>query len=44
MSDTDEPVPFEVYRDGVWLHGTKADLPIGAILSRGGPRTSRTAG
>lgn len=27
MSDAGEPVPFEVFREGVYLHGTKADRP-----------------
>jgi rifampin ADP-ribosylating transferase len=30
-----EPVPFEVYGDGVYLHGTKADLAVGALLVPG---------
>ena len=30
-----EPVPFEVYEDGVYLHGTKADLEIGELLVPG---------
>lgn len=29
------PVPFEVYRKGVYLHGTKADLAIGDLLVPG---------
>jgi rifampin ADP-ribosylating transferase len=29
------PVPFEVYEAGVYLHGTKADLTIGALLAPG---------
>lgn len=29
------PVPFEVYRPGVYLHGTKADLAIGELLTPG---------
>jgi rifampin ADP-ribosylating transferase len=33
-----EPVPFEVYRPGVFLHGTKADLAPGDLLVPG--RTS----
>lgn len=32
MSATKEPVPFEVYRVGVYLHGTKADLAVGELL------------
>ena len=35
MSATGEPVPFEVYRAGVYLHGTKADLAVGAMLVPG---------
>lgn len=30
-----EPVPFEVYEPGVYLHGTKADLAVGEMLSSG---------
>jgi len=30
-----EPVPFEVFRPGVFLHGTKADLAPGALLAPG---------
>jgi rifampin ADP-ribosylating transferase len=30
-----EPVPFEVYEAGVYLHGTKADLDVGAMLVSG---------
>ncbi|MEU8760107.1 NAD(+)--rifampin ADP-ribosyltransferase [Streptomyces sp. NPDC048659] len=30
-----EPVPFEVYEAGVFLHGTKADLAPGDLLSAG---------
>lgn len=30
-----EPVPFEVYRAGVYLHGTKADLAVGEMLVPG---------
>jgi rifampin ADP-ribosylating transferase len=30
-----EPVPFEVYEAGVYLHGTKANLAIGEILAPG---------
>ncbi|MFL6106010.1 MAG: NAD(+)--rifampin ADP-ribosyltransferase [Marmoricola sp.] len=29
------PVPFEVYEEGVYLHGTKADLTIGDLLVPG---------
>src|SRR3954453_5341647 len=35
MSVSGEPVPFEVYRDGVYLHGTKADLAEGDLLVPG---------
>jgi rifampin ADP-ribosylating transferase len=35
MNATREPVPFEVYEAGVYLHGTKADLPVGAMLEPG---------
>ena len=35
MSATREPVPFEVYEDGVYLHGTKADLAVGDLLTPG---------
>jgi rifampin ADP-ribosylating transferase len=35
MSEPTEPVPFEVYRDGVFLHGTKADLTEGELLVAG---------
>ena len=30
-----EPVPFEVYEPGVYLHGTKADLTVGQLLVPG---------
>ena len=30
-----EPVPFEVFEDGVYLHGTKADLAVGDLLVAG---------
>jgi rifampin ADP-ribosylating transferase len=30
-----EPVPFEVYEPGVYLHGTKADLAVGEMLVSG---------
>jgi rifampin ADP-ribosylating transferase len=30
-----EPVPFEVYEPGVYLHGTKADLAVGEFLIAG---------
>lgn len=32
MSTTSDPVPFEVYKAGVYLHGTKADLAVGEML------------
>ena len=35
MSDSREPVPFEVYEEGVYLHGTKADLAVGNLLAPG---------
>ncbi len=35
MSVTREPVPFEVYEAGVYLHGTKADLAVGEMLVPG---------
>jgi rifampin ADP-ribosylating transferase len=35
VSDAREPVPFEVYEDGVYLHGTKADLTVGDLLVPG---------
>jgi rifampin ADP-ribosylating transferase len=35
MTTTGAPVPFEVYRPGVYLHGTKADLAIGELLVPG---------
>lgn len=30
-----EPVPFEVYEPGVYLHGTKAGLEVGDLLVAG---------
>jgi len=30
-----EPVPFEVFELGVYLHGTKADLAVGDVLVSG---------
>jgi rifampin ADP-ribosylating transferase len=30
-----EPVPFEVYEPGVYLHGTKAELAVGEMLVPG---------
>jgi rifampin ADP-ribosylating transferase len=35
MSAAREPVPFEVYEAGVYLHGTKADLAVGDLLVPG---------
>ena len=35
MSATREPVPFEVYEPGVYLHGTKANLAVGEMLVAG---------
>lgn len=35
MNETVEPVPFEVYQTGVYLHGTKADLAVGEVLTPG---------
>jgi rifampin ADP-ribosylating transferase len=35
MGATREPVPFEVYEAGVFLHGTKADLAVGELLMAG---------
>ena len=35
MSALREPVPFEVYAAGVYLHGTKADLAVGDLLVPG---------
>src|SRR4051812_49093796 len=35
MSLSREPVPFEVYEPGVYLHGTKADLAVGDLLTAG---------
>ena len=44
MSTTGEPVPFEVYEPGVYLHGTKADLAVGDCWCLAASRTSRPAG
>ena len=30
-----EPVPFELYEPGVYLHGTKSDLAVGEVLVPG---------
>jgi rifampin ADP-ribosylating transferase len=35
MSVAREPVPFEVYEAGVYLHGTKADLAVADMLVPG---------
>src|SRR5262245_50284154 len=35
MSAGREPVPFDVYAVGVYLHGTKADLAVGELLVSG---------
>jgi len=35
MSVMGEPVPFEVYESGVYLHGTKAVLAVGEMLVPG---------
>jgi rifampin ADP-ribosylating transferase len=35
MSASREPVPFEVYEEGVYLHGTKAELAVGDLLAPG---------
>ena len=35
MSGAKKPVPFEIYEDGVYLHGTKADLGAGDMLVPG---------
>ncbi len=35
MSASSEPVPFQVYEAGVYLHGTKADLAVGDLLVPG---------
>ena len=35
MSDEHDPVPFEVYEPGVYLHGTKAALAVGEMLNPG---------
>src|ERR1041384_6011415 len=39
MSSTGEPVAFEVYETGVYLHGTKASLATGVLLEPGGEST-----
>ena len=35
MSALRQPVPFEVYEAGVYLHGTKAELAVGDLLAPG---------
>jgi rifampin ADP-ribosylating transferase len=35
VTSSDEPVPFEVYEPGVYLHGTKARLAVGDRLVPG---------
>ena len=35
MNAKREPLPFEVYEPGVYLHGTKADLAVGEMLVSG---------
>ena len=35
MSALREPVPFEVYEAGVYLHGTTADLAVGDLVVPG---------
>jgi rifampin ADP-ribosylating transferase len=35
VDDLTEPVPFEVYEAGAYLHGTKATLGVGALLVPG---------
>jgi rifampin ADP-ribosylating transferase len=35
MNAAKEPVPFEVYEAGGYLHGTKADLAVGEMLVPG---------
>ncbi|MFL6022176.1 MAG: NAD(+)--rifampin ADP-ribosyltransferase, partial [Marmoricola sp.] len=35
MTTPREPVPFEVYEPGVYLHGTKAELAEGDLLVAG---------
>jgi rifampin ADP-ribosylating transferase len=35
MSAMRVPVPFEVYKAGVFLHGTKSDLAVGEMLVPG---------
>ncbi len=35
MNASREPLPFEAYEEGVYLHGTKADLAVGDLLVPG---------
>jgi rifampin ADP-ribosylating transferase len=35
VTTSHEPVPFEVYKEGVYLHGTKADFAAGDLLVAG---------
>ncbi len=35
MKDKSEPVPFEEYQPGVYLHGTKSNLAVGEMLVSG---------
>jgi len=35
VSSESEPVAFEIYEPGVYLHGTKADLALGDLLVPG---------
>jgi rifampin ADP-ribosylating transferase len=35
MSALREPVPFEEFKEGVYLHGTKADLGVGDLVAPG---------
>ena len=35
VSEKREPVPFEIYEPGVYLHGTKANLVVGEMLVPG---------
>ncbi len=35
MSPTGEPVAFEIYEPGVYLHGTKSELAVGDLLVPG---------
>ena len=35
MNGSREPLPFEAYEGGVFLHGTKADLALGDLLVPG---------